>query len=261
MTGAWYHYDQSSYGTNCTNASAATCSGTEDMVSAVADYRLPAALGRLCGHRELAGGERPGLRLPAGLRVLAGGRHPLELLERGRAGRAPVDPAQIPQPALHSNLKHDGAIRRFRRIAPQTCPAGRSDMKTPLIPAKALGNMVPTNKTPSFPGGGSEATAGPRNTSRPERDAGSEPVRPPQARRTWLLAPAAAAAQVRVELQALVQPDLDRAVGHAGDLGENGGAHGDAPARQARQPGRAMAAGLRTRPGGPTSSSSPAPHT
>jgi predicted porin len=40
LTGAWYHYDQASYGTNCTNASAATCSGTEDMESAVADYRL-----------------------------------------------------------------------------------------------------------------------------------------------------------------------------------------------------------------------------
>jgi predicted porin len=40
LTGAWYHYDQASYGTNCTNASSAACSGTEDMESAVADYRL-----------------------------------------------------------------------------------------------------------------------------------------------------------------------------------------------------------------------------
>lgn len=41
VTGAWYHYDQNSYGkVSCSNNSAATCSGDEDVWSARVDYRL-----------------------------------------------------------------------------------------------------------------------------------------------------------------------------------------------------------------------------
>lgn len=41
VTGAFYHYDQNSYGLkHCSDTSAATCSGTYDVYSAMADYRL-----------------------------------------------------------------------------------------------------------------------------------------------------------------------------------------------------------------------------
>lgn len=41
ITGAFYHYDQNSYGVkHCSDASAATCSGTYNAYSAMADYRL-----------------------------------------------------------------------------------------------------------------------------------------------------------------------------------------------------------------------------
>jgi len=43
VTGAWYHYDQNSYGaTRCGNASAGTCSGTLDAYSLMTDYTLSA---------------------------------------------------------------------------------------------------------------------------------------------------------------------------------------------------------------------------
>jgi predicted porin len=41
VTGAWYHYDQASFAaTPCSNASAASCSGTMNQVSLVVDYHL-----------------------------------------------------------------------------------------------------------------------------------------------------------------------------------------------------------------------------
>ena len=41
VTGAFYHYEQNSYGLkHCSDASAATCSGTYNVYSAMADYRL-----------------------------------------------------------------------------------------------------------------------------------------------------------------------------------------------------------------------------
>ncbi len=41
LTGAYYHYNQNSYsGNGCTNSSAGSCAGTEDVYSLVADYRL-----------------------------------------------------------------------------------------------------------------------------------------------------------------------------------------------------------------------------
>ena len=41
ITGAFYHYDQNSYGVkHCSDASAATCSGSYSVYSAMADYRL-----------------------------------------------------------------------------------------------------------------------------------------------------------------------------------------------------------------------------
>lgn len=41
VSGATYHYDQNSFGvTRCSNASAGTCSGTEDAYSLLADYHL-----------------------------------------------------------------------------------------------------------------------------------------------------------------------------------------------------------------------------
>jgi predicted porin len=41
LTGAYYHYNQNSYsGNGCTNNSAGSCAGTEDVYSLVADYRL-----------------------------------------------------------------------------------------------------------------------------------------------------------------------------------------------------------------------------
>jgi predicted porin len=41
ITGAFYHYDQNSYGLkHCSDTSAATCSGTYNVYSAMADYRL-----------------------------------------------------------------------------------------------------------------------------------------------------------------------------------------------------------------------------
>lgn len=41
LTGAWYHYDQNSYGAvHCTDRSAGTCQGTLDAWSAVLDYRF-----------------------------------------------------------------------------------------------------------------------------------------------------------------------------------------------------------------------------
>lgn len=43
VTGAFYHYDQNSFGeTHCTNASADSCSGTLDAYSLMGDYRLTA---------------------------------------------------------------------------------------------------------------------------------------------------------------------------------------------------------------------------
>jgi predicted porin len=41
ITGAFYHYDQNSYGAvHCSTTAAATCSGTLDAYSAMADYRM-----------------------------------------------------------------------------------------------------------------------------------------------------------------------------------------------------------------------------
>ncbi|WP_249352565.1 MULTISPECIES: porin [unclassified Rudaea] len=77
ITGAFYHYDQNSYGVkSCSDTSVPTCSGTYDAYSAVADYRLSKRFDVYGGamYSKAAGGQASGYLHHSNLSPMVGMR-------------------------------------------------------------------------------------------------------------------------------------------------------------------------------------------